>query len=58
LTTTATTTTTTAECQAQSILDACLDTTQGYLSLCESQDWSCLCDKYNAIMTCASNPNP
>ncbi|KAI2623796.1 hypothetical protein GGS21DRAFT_333351 [Xylaria nigripes] len=52
-TTTAATTTTT--CAAQAILDACLDTTEGYLVLCGSQDYSCLCDKYNAIMTCFAN---
>ncbi|KAI3318019.1 hypothetical protein HD806DRAFT_353394 [Xylariaceae sp. AK1471] len=55
---TSTAATTTTECQAQGILDACLETTQGYLSLCESQDWGCLCDKYTAIMTCFANcPN-
>ncbi|GAW19753.1 hypothetical protein ANO14919_092420 [Xylariales sp. No.14919] len=45
-------------CAAETILDACLDTTEGYLSLCGSQDYSCLCDKYTAIMTCFANcPN-
>ncbi|KAI1203297.1 hypothetical protein F5X97DRAFT_128185 [Nemania serpens] len=45
-------------CPALSILDACLDTTQGYISLCGLQDFSCLCDKYTAIMTCFGNcPN-
>ncbi|KAI1308614.1 hypothetical protein F5Y03DRAFT_93331 [Xylaria venustula] len=45
-------------CQAETILDACLDTTESYLSLCQSQDYSCLCDKYTAIMTCFANcPN-
>ncbi len=52
-TTTAATTTTTGACAAESILDACLDTTEGYLTLCESQDFSCLCDKYTTIMTYA-----
>ncbi|KAI1284127.1 hypothetical protein F5Y07DRAFT_407630 [Xylaria sp. FL0933] len=45
-------------CAALSILDACLDTTESYLSLCESTDYSCLCDKYTTIMTCFANcPN-
>ncbi|KAJ8120364.1 hypothetical protein O1611_g10382 [Lasiodiplodia mahajangana] len=53
-----TTTTTTTACAAQAILDACLDTTESYLALCGSQDYSCLCDKYTAIMTCFANcPN-
>ncbi|KAI1438464.1 hypothetical protein GGR50DRAFT_432829 [Xylaria sp. CBS 124048] len=52
-TTTAATTTTT--CAAQAILDACLDTTEGYLVLCGSTDYTCLCDKYTSIMTCFAN---
>ncbi|KAI0540512.1 hypothetical protein GGR58DRAFT_133218 [Xylaria digitata] len=55
---TTTASTTTTACAAQTILDACLDTTESYLSLCGSQDYSCLCDKYTAIMTCFANcPN-
>ncbi|KAI1116326.1 hypothetical protein F5Y14DRAFT_407636 [Nemania sp. NC0429] len=45
----------TTACAALSILDACLDTTQGYVSQCGLQDFSCLCDKYTAIMTCFGN---
>lgn len=45
-------------CAALNILEACLQTTQGYLSLCATNDWSCYCDKYTAIMTCFDNcPN-
>ncbi|KAH8670802.1 hypothetical protein BX600DRAFT_509549 [Xylariales sp. PMI_506] len=45
-------------CAAQNILDACLATTEGYLSACSATDYSCLCDKYTAIMTCFNNcPN-
>ncbi|KAH8162283.1 hypothetical protein CIB48_g5971 [Xylaria polymorpha] len=51
-TVTTTATTTTTACAAEAILDACLDTTEGYVSLCGGQDYSCLCDKYTAIMTC------
>lgn len=38
-------------CAAQNILEACLTTTTGYLDQCQSTDYSCLCDKYTAIMT-------
>ncbi|KAI0386698.1 hypothetical protein F5Y04DRAFT_70354 [Hypomontagnella monticulosa] len=52
------TTTTTTACAAQNILDTCLSTTESYLSLCETTDYMCLCDKYTAIMTCFNNcPN-
>lgn len=46
-------------CQAQNILETCLATTQGYLSLCTSNtDYQCLCDKYTAIYSCFNNcPN-
>jgi hypothetical protein len=45
-------------CAAQNILETCLATTQGYLSQCSASDYSCLCDKYTAIMTCFNNcPN-
>lgn len=36
-------------CAAQPVLEACLGTTQGYLALCETTDYACLCDKYTAI---------
>ncbi|OTA70185.1 hypothetical protein K449DRAFT_427701 [Hypoxylon sp. EC38] len=45
----------TTACAAQNILDACLQTTEGYLSLCATTDYMCLCDKYIAIMTCFNN---
>lgn len=51
-TTTTTASSSSSTCAAQSILDACLDTTTGYLTLCETTDYQCLCDKYTAIMTC------
>ncbi|KAI0201893.1 hypothetical protein F4808DRAFT_422662 [Astrocystis sublimbata] len=57
-TTTTTSATTTTACAAESILDACLDTTESYLALCQSTDYSCLCEKYTTIMTCFANcPN-
>ncbi|KAI0394118.1 hypothetical protein F5Y17DRAFT_458289 [Xylariaceae sp. FL0594] len=54
-TTTAAVVATSTACAAQSILDACIETTTAYLSLCASNDYSCLCDKYTAIMTCFAN---
>ncbi|KAI1465953.1 uncharacterized protein F4812DRAFT_465860 [Daldinia caldariorum] len=52
------TATSTTACAAQNILDTCLFTTESYVSLCETTDYICLCDKYIAIMTCFYNcPN-
>ncbi|KAI0007922.1 hypothetical protein F4779DRAFT_619131 [Xylariaceae sp. FL0662B] len=59
-TTTSTTTAADASssCAAQNILDTCLASTTSYIALCNSGDYSCLCDKYIAIMTCFNNcPN-
>lgn len=40
-------------CPASNILEACLDTTQGYLTQCTGQgDWQCLCDKWTSIIAC------
>ncbi|KAK7931622.1 hypothetical protein PG985_002334 [Apiospora marii] len=46
-------------CAAANIVDACLDTTNGYLAQCtDNADYQCKCDKYTAIMTCFNNcPN-
>ncbi|KAI1081119.1 hypothetical protein F5B20DRAFT_72350 [Whalleya microplaca] len=47
-----------SSCAAQNILDACLASTTSYIALCTPDDYSCLCDKYVAIMTCFNNcPN-
>ncbi|KAH7030754.1 uncharacterized protein B0I36DRAFT_113605 [Microdochium trichocladiopsis] len=46
----------TSTCPGINILEACLETTQGYLSLCTNQgDWQCLCDKWTAIVSCFDN---
>ncbi|KAI0141678.1 hypothetical protein GGR57DRAFT_509046 [Xylariaceae sp. FL1272] len=42
-------------CAAQGILDSCISTTQGYIALCGSQDWGCLCEKYTSQLTCFDN---
>ncbi|KAF3058410.1 hypothetical protein GL218_05787 [Daldinia childiae] len=50
--------TATTACAAQNILDTCLSTTESYVSLCDTTDYMCLCDKYTAILTCFNNcPN-
>ncbi|KAI1662717.1 hypothetical protein F4813DRAFT_394867 [Daldinia decipiens] len=45
------TSTATTACAAQNILDTCLSTTESYVSLCDTTDYMCLCDKYTAILT-------
>jgi len=38
-------------CPGINILEACLETTQGYLTLCPTTtDYQCLCDKWTAIV--------
>ncbi|KAI1331738.1 hypothetical protein F5Y16DRAFT_242715 [Xylariaceae sp. FL0255] len=50
--------TSSSSCAAQNILESCLKTCTGYLDLCASQDYGCLCEKYTSIMTCFDNcPN-
>ncbi|KAK9774510.1 putative Extracellular membrane protein CFEM domain-containing protein [Seiridium cardinale] len=57
-TTTTTAATGSPTCDAQPVLEQCLITTEGYVSLCASTDYSCLCDKYTAELTCFGNcPN-
>ncbi|KAK6070259.1 hypothetical protein SCUP234_00215 [Seiridium cupressi] len=57
-TTTTTAATGSSTCDAQPVLEQCLITTEGYVSLCASTDYSCLCDKYTAELTCFGNcPN-
>lgn len=54
-TTTTTAASGTSSCAAQAILEQCLVTTEGYLDLCDTNDYGCLCDKYTSIMTCFNN---
>ncbi|KAI0134614.1 hypothetical protein BJ170DRAFT_207476 [Xylariales sp. AK1849] len=37
------------------VLEACLGTTEGYVSYCSTTDYGCLCEKYTAILTCFDN---
>ncbi|KAF3405214.1 hypothetical protein DPV78_002198 [Talaromyces pinophilus] len=44
-----------ATCAAQNILDACLATEQAQLSGCAANDWDCLCEQSNNVLTCYNN---
>ncbi|EED23963.1 GPI anchored serine-threonine rich protein [Talaromyces stipitatus ATCC 10500] len=44
-----------AACAAQNILDACLATEQAQLQACGVNDWSCLCEQSNNVLTCYNN---
>lgn len=56
--TTTTAASSSSTCGAQPVLEQCLITTQGYIDLCQSTDYNCLCAKYNDLLTCFNNcPN-
>ncbi|KAF4950703.1 hypothetical protein F66182_18488, partial [Fusarium sp. NRRL 66182] len=40
-----------ATCAAQNILDACLATENAQLSSCAANDWDCLCEQSNNVLT-------
>jgi cobalamin biosynthesis Mg chelatase CobN len=42
-------------CQAQNIVDACLNTIQSQIDACDPNDWICLCDQYTNKLTCWNN---
>ncbi|KAK7532467.1 uncharacterized protein J3D65DRAFT_671059 [Phyllosticta citribraziliensis] len=45
-------------CAAQNILDTCLAGEKAKADACAGNDWLCLCDTYNSILTCYNNcPN-
>ncbi|KAH8693288.1 hypothetical protein BGW36DRAFT_419310 [Talaromyces proteolyticus] len=44
-----------ATCAAQYILDACLTSTTPQLKACEPNDWPCLCEQSNNVLTCYNN---
>ncbi|KAL1985091.1 hypothetical protein VTN96DRAFT_8220 [Rasamsonia emersonii] len=47
-----------SSCQAQNILDACLASTTPQLKACAANDWNCLCEQSNNVLTCYNNcPN-
>ncbi|KAN0084663.1 hypothetical protein V8E54_001130 [Elaphomyces granulatus] len=48
----------TSSCQAQPILDACLQRLTPQLTACTANDWSCLCTQSTNVLTCYNNcPN-
>ncbi|OKL59258.1 hypothetical protein UA08_05509 [Talaromyces atroroseus] len=44
-----------ATCAAQNILDACIQDTSPQLQACEANDWDCLCEQSNNVLTCYNN---
>ncbi|KAK8228420.1 hypothetical protein HDK77DRAFT_486907 [Phyllosticta capitalensis] len=45
-------------CAAQTILDTCLASEKAKADACAGNDWLCLCDTYNSVLTCYNNcPN-
>ncbi|KAF2461455.1 hypothetical protein BDY21DRAFT_368673 [Lineolata rhizophorae] len=47
-----------SDCEAQNIVDSCLATTQIQVDGCDANDWQCLCDAYEQVVTCWNNcPN-
>ncbi|KAK8204203.1 hypothetical protein BKA81DRAFT_91805 [Phyllosticta paracitricarpa] len=45
-------------CAAQTILDTCLTSEKAKADACGGNDWLCLCDTYQSILTCYNNcPN-
>ncbi|KAF8864956.1 hypothetical protein BDZ45DRAFT_796779 [Acephala macrosclerotiorum] len=43
---------TTSTCAAQAVLDSCFASTTAIIQTCASTDYSCLCSKYNDLLTC------
>ncbi|PSN64017.1 hypothetical protein BS50DRAFT_95456 [Corynespora cassiicola Philippines] len=44
-----------SDCQAQNIVDACIEGYQSRIEDCSANDWICLCDVYNDVLTCYNN---
>ncbi|RLL97258.1 hypothetical protein CFD26_101175 [Aspergillus turcosus] len=45
----------TAPCEAQNIVDACLASMKPQLNACGPNDWKCLCEQSNNVLTCYNN---
>ncbi|CAG8588433.1 12797_t:CDS:2 [Ambispora leptoticha] len=41
-----------AACAAQANLDSCVSTEKAAVSTCSAADYGCLCEKYQALLTC------
>ncbi|OAT06091.1 hypothetical protein BDBG_02374 [Blastomyces gilchristii SLH14081] len=44
-----------SKCDAQNILEACVESTTAILKSCPVQDWDCLCTHYSNVLTCYNN---
>ncbi|KAL3480091.1 hypothetical protein BJX99DRAFT_221249 [Aspergillus californicus] len=42
-------------CEAQNILDTCLRSIQAQVDSCSPNDWGCLCEQTNNLLTCYNN---
>ncbi|OCK75998.1 hypothetical protein K432DRAFT_385777 [Lepidopterella palustris CBS 459.81] len=42
-------------CQAQNIVDACIASIQPQINACAGNDWICLCQQYQNLLTCYNN---
>ncbi|KAI9376812.1 hypothetical protein BJX61DRAFT_538508 [Aspergillus egyptiacus] len=54
-TSTATATQSASGCAAQNILDACIDSIQIQVDACGPNEWECLCEQTNNLLTCYNN---
>ncbi|KAK4496302.1 hypothetical protein PRZ48_012282 [Zasmidium cellare] len=41
--------------QIDSIISSCLGTTQAQLDACATNDWDCMCEQSNNVLTCYNN---
>ncbi|OJI97638.1 hypothetical protein ASPVEDRAFT_302118 [Aspergillus versicolor CBS 583.65] len=47
-----------SSCDAQNILDACVESIQEQVDACGPNEWDCLCEQTNNMLTCYNNcPN-
>ncbi|PQE26841.1 gpi anchored serine-threonine rich protein [Rutstroemia sp. NJR-2017a BVV2] len=42
----------TSVCAGQNVLDACLGSTRAIANACQTNDYNCLCSKWNDVLTC------
>ncbi|KAL4969001.1 GPI anchored serine-threonine rich protein [Aspergillus stella-maris] len=44
-----------SSCDAQNILDACVNSIQAQVDNCGANEWDCLCEQTNNMLTCYNN---
>ncbi|KAF2652476.1 hypothetical protein K491DRAFT_695557 [Lophiostoma macrostomum CBS 122681] len=54
-TTSAASSTYTSDVCAQDIVDACVKSIQAQVDACKDNDWVCLCENYQSLLTCYNN---